>query len=40
MLERMWRKKNTPPLLMGLQMATTTLEIDLEVHQKTGNIPS
>jgi hypothetical protein len=25
-LERMWRKKNTPPLLVGLQAGTTTLE--------------
>jgi hypothetical protein len=27
MLERMWRKKNTFPLLVGLQTGTTTLEI-------------
>jgi hypothetical protein len=27
MLVRMWRKRNTPPLLVGLQAGTTTLEI-------------
>jgi hypothetical protein len=26
MLARMWRKRNTPPLLVGLQASTTTLE--------------
>ena len=26
MLARMWRKRNTPPLLVGLQVCTTTLE--------------
>jgi hypothetical protein len=36
MLERMWRKTNTPPLLVGLQAGTTTLEINLAVPQKTG----
>jgi hypothetical protein len=25
MLARMWRKRNTPPLLVGLQACTTTL---------------
>jgi hypothetical protein len=30
MLARMWRKRNTPPLLVGLQAGTTTLEISLE----------
>jgi hypothetical protein len=29
MLSRMWRKRNTPPLLVGLQACTTTLEISL-----------
>jgi hypothetical protein len=29
MLSRMWRKRNTPPLLVGLQACTTTLEINL-----------
>jgi hypothetical protein len=37
MLERMWRKRNIPPSLMGLQTGTTTLEINLEVPQKVGN---
>ena len=27
MLVRMWRKRNTPPLLVGLQACTTTLEV-------------
>jgi hypothetical protein len=31
MLARMWRKRNTPPLLVGLQNRITTLEINLEV---------
>ena len=26
MLARMWRKRNTPPLLVGLQACATTLE--------------
>jgi hypothetical protein len=34
MLARMWRKRNTPPLLVGLQAGTTTLEISLTVPQK------
>ena len=34
MLERMCRKGNTPPMLLGLQTDTTTLEINLEVPQK------
>jgi hypothetical protein len=29
----MWRKENTPPLLVGLQAGTTTLEINLVVLQ-------
>jgi hypothetical protein len=29
MLARMWRKRNTPPLLVGLQASTTTLEVSL-----------
>jgi hypothetical protein len=28
--------KNTPPLLVGLQTGTTTLEISLELPQKIG----
>jgi hypothetical protein len=37
MLARMWRKRNTPPLLVGFQAGITTLEINLEVPQKVGN---
>jgi hypothetical protein len=37
MLARMWRKRNTPPLLVGLQAGTTTLEISLAVPQKNGH---
>jgi hypothetical protein len=33
MLARMWRKRNTPPLLVGLQAYTTTLEISLAVRK-------
>ena len=31
MLAKMWRKKNTPPLLVGFQAVTTTLEISLDI---------
>jgi hypothetical protein len=34
MLARILRKRNTPPLLVGLQSGTTTLEISLAVPQK------
>jgi hypothetical protein len=37
MLVRILRKRNTPPLLMGLQAGITTLEISLAVPQKIGN---
>jgi hypothetical protein len=37
MLERMWRKRDAPPFVVGLQSGTTTLEINLEVPQKIGN---
>jgi hypothetical protein len=37
MLARMWRKRNTPTLLVGLQAGTTTLEISLAVPQKIGH---
>ena len=36
-LMRMWRKRKTLLLLVGLQISTTTLEINLEVPQKTEN---
>jgi hypothetical protein len=38
MLVRMWRKRKTPPLLVGLQTGVTTLEINLVVPQKIANI--
>jgi hypothetical protein len=34
MLARMWRKRNTPTLLVGLQAGTTILEISLAYSQK------
>jgi hypothetical protein len=37
MLARMWRKRNIPTLLMGLQADKTTLEIILAVPQKIGH---
>jgi hypothetical protein len=37
MLARMYRKQNTPPLLVGLQTGTTYLIINLVVPQKIGN---
>jgi hypothetical protein len=37
MLVRMRRKRNTPPLLVGLQTGTTILEINLAVPWKIGN---
>jgi hypothetical protein len=36
MLARMWRKRNIPSLLVGLQAGITTLEISLVVSQKIG----
>ena len=33
---RTWRKRNTPPLLVGLQDGATALEISLVVPQKLG----
>jgi hypothetical protein len=33
----MWGKRNTPPLLLGLQACTTTLEISLAAPQKIGH---
>ena len=37
MLARMWRKRDTPQLLLGLEAVTTTLEISLAVLQKIGH---
>jgi hypothetical protein len=36
MFARIWRKRNTPPWLVGLQTGTTTVEINLEFPQKFG----
>ena len=37
MLVGTWKKGNTPPLLVGLQAGTATLEVSLVVLQKIGN---
>ena len=37
MLERMWRKRNTPPLLVGVQTCKTTLETSMVVSQENGH---
>ena len=37
MLEGMWSKGNTPPLLVGVQNCTVTLEINMAVSQNIGN---
>ena len=37
MLERMWGKGNAPPLLVGVQTCTATLEISTAIFQKIGN---
>jgi hypothetical protein len=37
MMVRMWRKRNTLPLLVGLQAGKTPLEISLAVPQKSGH---
>jgi hypothetical protein len=37
MLARMWRKRNIPPLLVGLKAYTTILEISLVVPEKIGH---
>jgi hypothetical protein len=34
MLARLWRKRNTPPLLLGLQDGTTSLKINLHFLRK------
>jgi hypothetical protein len=38
MLGRMWRKRDTPPLLVGLQACTTTMEISLAVLRKLDRV--
>jgi hypothetical protein len=37
MLMRMWRKEDTPSLLVGMQISIDTLKISLVVSQKIGN---
>ena len=38
MLERMWSKGNTPPLLVEVQICTVTMEISMAMSQKTENL--
>ena len=40
MLEKMWNKGNTPPLLAGMQTCTATLKIMRVCFQKTGTQPT
>ena len=40
MLVRMWSKGNSPPLLLGLQICTSTVEMKLAVFLKTENSPT
>ena len=37
MMERMWNKGNIPPLMVGVQTYSATLEINVSVSQKIGN---
>jgi hypothetical protein len=37
MLVMIWRKRNTPSLLVGLQAGITALEIRLEIPQRIGH---
>ena len=37
MLARMWRKRNTFPLLVGMQIGTATMESNMEIPQKIIN---
>ena len=40
MLEMMWSKGNTPPLLVGVKMCAVTLEIYMVISQEIGiNLP-
>jgi hypothetical protein len=38
MLETLWRKRNTPPLLVGWQAGKNTLEINLAVPQNSSTL--
>ena len=35
MLQRMWSKENTHPLLVGMQICAATLQISVAVSQET-----
>ena len=37
MLERVWRKRNPPTLLVGMSIGTATMETSMEVPLKTKN---
>ena len=37
MLERMWKKRNTLALLVGMQTDTATIENSMEISLKTRN---
>ena len=38
MLERVWEKRYPPPLLVGMEMSSTTMENNMDVPQKTTSI--
>ena len=40
MLEKMWAKGNTSPLLVGVQTGTAPLDISMAVSQKIGKQPT
>ena len=37
MLERVWRKGNTPTMLVGMLVGTATMENSMEAPQETKN---
>ena len=37
MLERLWRKKNLPKILVGMEVGAATVEHSTQVPQKTKN---
>ena len=37
MLERMWKKGSPPPLLVGMQTSTASMENSVDIPLKTGN---
>ena len=36
-MEKLWRKRNTPPMLVGFQAGANTLEIGMTIPQRTGH---